>query len=333
MAAFVGELMKTARVMAPVRRDGVGYFEWLESADQLDATCVVPRSSPKAALLPRCETLFGWRLEKGEQRIVPPPEPIPQILFGLHPCDVRAIATLDAVFASDPSPDRLYLARRAVTTVIGRGSLADPATAFFRELGVDPMDNGGCDLFLAPLDPDRHVLEIISDKGRALLPACERFPKADDRALALLADLRKSSAAKTEANPGLEQLAAKLAGMFESDLWSRIHEHCAGCGVCAFLCPTCHCFDIQEEQRGDRGARVRVWDTCQFGLFTRHASGHNPRTSQKERLRQRIMHKFSYGIEKFKVPFCVGCGRCVGCCPANNDLRAILRTIRETPSE
>ncbi len=26
---------------------------------------------------------------------------------------------------------------------------------------------------------------------------------------------------------------------------------------------------------------------------------------------------------------CVGCGRCVSCCPANNDLRGILKQIRE----
>jgi len=150
--------------------------------------------------------------------------------------------------------------------------------------------------------------------------------------IAAIAESRRPSATRVKRGFDLEQLGAKLEKLFDSDIWNDMHEKCAGCGACAFLCPTCHCFDIQEETHGNEGARVRVWDTCQFELFTRHASGHNPRLSQKARARQRIMHKFCYGIEKFKIPFCVGCGRCVIYCPMNNDLRTILKKIQEIPS-
>jgi ferredoxin len=63
-------------------------------------------------------------------------------------------------------------------------------------------------------------------------------------------------------------------------------------------------------------------------LFTLHASGHNPRPSKKERMRQRIMHKFSYTVENFDEIFCVGCGRCVRQCPVNLDIREMIDTIR-----
>ncbi len=333
MAAFAADLMQQMKIMAPVRRDGVCWFEWLESAEQLDLSCIIPRSTAKQALLPRSEVLFHYSTGKGREEIVPPPAPEKQALLGLHPCDVRAIGVLDAVFSAEPAPDQPYLARRAATTIIGRGSLADVPTAFFLDMGIDPMDNSGCDLFLVPLDEERFALEIITDKGRELEQVYCGFRSADAKELDLAAEIRKESAAKVKHDFDHEQLAGKLDKMFDSDLWDAIHEKCVGCGICAFLCPTCHCFDIQEQRQGSEGARVRVWDTCQFELFTRHASGHNPRGSQKERIRQRIMHKFCYGVEKFKIPFCVGCGRCVACCPANNDLRSILEQIREKPCE
>lgn len=343
MADFAGGLLKLLKVLAPVRRDGVCIYDWLAAPEQLDLTCAIPRISAKDALLPRTEILFRYHLEKDKEEIIPPPAPEPQALLGLHVCDIRAINVLDAVFSAEPAPDQPYLARRALTTLIGRGSLEDVPTAFFLDLGIDPMDNADCDLFLVPLGPERYALEIITDKGRALASAYQRFKNAGSEDLVLIAECRRQSATKvyppsaapqaTRVKQGfdLEQIRAKLEKIFDSAVWDHAHEKCVGCGVCAFLCPTCHCFDIQEETCGKEGARMRVWDTCQFELFTRHASGHNPRDSQKERARQRIMHKFCYGIGRFKIPFCVGCGRCVSCCPVNNDLRIILKEIQETP--
>ena len=67
--------------------------------------------------------------------------------------------------------------------------------------------------------------------------------------------------------------------------------------------------------------RVRSWDSCQYALFTLHASGHNPRPLKKARMRQRVMHKFSYARETAGTVFCSGCGRCVRACPVNLDIR------------
>jgi len=331
MADFVGELLKQHKVLAPVRRDGICVYDWLASPQQFDLTCTIPRNSAKAALLPRTEVLFHYQLGKDKDEVIPPPAPKPQVLLGLHPCDIRAINVLDAVFSAEPAPDQPYLARRALTTLIGHGSPDDVPAAFFLDLGIDPLDNRDSDLFLVPLGSGRYALEIITDKGRSLAPAYQSFKNAASEDLALIAEYRRQSAAKVKQGYDLEALQIKLEKIFESSVWNDIHDKCVGCGICTFLCPTCHCFDIQEETRGNKGTRVRVWDTCQFELFTRHASGHNPRLSQKARTRQRIMHKFCYGIGKFKIPFCVGCGRCVIYCPMNNDLRTILKKIQEIP--
>ena len=110
-------------------------------------------------------------------------------------------------------------------------------------------------------------------------------------------------------------------------------ERCLACGACSFLCPTCHCFDIQDEVTAEGGVRFRCWDTCQFGEFTRMGAGHNPRPTQKERVRQRVSHKFKYLVEEFGRLGCTGCGRCVEACPVNIDIRSVLARRSRAPSD
>ena len=64
-----------------------------------------------------------------------------------------------------------------------------------------------------------------------------------------------------------------------------------------------------------------------FPSFTLEASGHNPRTCIGERMRQRIMHKFNYTVNNFGEIFCVGCGRCIGGCPVNMDIRETVAEV------
>jgi ferredoxin len=119
-----------------------------------------------------------------------------------------------------------------------------------------------------------------------------------------------------------------LADHFEHPLWEAIAFRCHGCGACASVCPTCHCFDIVDEPEGvTEGTRRRNWDTCQEGRFTLHASGHNPRAQQNARFRQRVMHKFYIYPEKFGETLCTGCGRCVRDCPGGMDLPEIVAKI------
>ena len=135
--------------------------------------------------------------------------------------------------------------------------------------------------------------------------------------------LPESAAARTLSleNAGLE--------MFDRVDWAGIAETCQGCGLCTYICPTCHCFVFKDAMDGGEACRYRNWDSCMFPKFTLHASGHNPRASVRERYRQRVLHKYSYVKENFGYVACTGCGRCVRSCPAGMDIKAIVEGIME----
>jgi ferredoxin len=122
----------------------------------------------------------------------------------------------------------------------------------------------------------------------------------------------------------LDGIRETLYGLFDDDFWYDVQQPCLGCGVCTFLCPTCHCFDIVDEAQ--RRERVRNWDTCMFRMYSQEASGHNPRPTNVERTRQRIMHKYAYFTELYDEVGCTGCGRCVRYCPVGIDIRQIIRS-------
>jgi ferredoxin len=128
-----------------------------------------------------------------------------------------------------------------------------------------------------------------------------------------------------ERGTGVALLPDWLARNFDHELWKTLALRCHGCGACAAVCSTCHCFDIVDEHDSyGAGARRRNWDSCQSAKFTAHASGHNPRRSQTERFRQRVMHKFSIYPRRFDATLCTGCGRCTRACGAGMNLPEIL---------
>jgi ferredoxin len=253
------------------------------------------------------------------------------VVFGIRPCDARSAVLLDKVFDSPDSQDPYYVARRENTIVMGIACNTPSSTCFCTVVGGGPYSIEGLDVLWADLG-DRYLVESITDRGEALIAGNELFRQPADADLSAKNELATRATASVS-GPDVEGIAEKLDDMFDDAFWERVHLKCLGCGVCTFLCPTCHCFDIVDEGNRSRGQRVRNWDTCQFSLFTYHTSGHNPRPTHKERMRQRVMHKFNYFVSNFGDIACVGCGRCVRECPVNLDIRAVLESAQQVEVE
>jgi sulfhydrogenase subunit beta (sulfur reductase) len=301
-------------------------FEEVTTAQQLALDYVQTTRPAKAVLFPRYELMLRFKVGgKGVQTEEIKPEARPTVLFGLHPCDAASFATLKAVFTWD-SGDVYFESKLANTTVIGLSCAKGDEYCFCTSVGGGPGDKRGSDILLTPVDATKFLAEILTEKGRALLAlAPELFTEADGQVAAALAEIAPRFA--------LDKLSAKLPALFpKGEIWLEQSLRCVGCGACAFVCPTCSCFDIQDERQRYSGVRLRCWDSCGFGLFTLHASGHNPRPKQSERWRQRVMHKFSYQPERLGVLGCVGCGRCSRWCPADMNLAQHVQSLAEMPA-
>jgi len=227
-----------------------------------------------------------------------------------------------------------YWKRRNSTTLVGLTCNAPPSPDCFC-LSVDgsPHSKEGLDILMTDLG-DKYYAESFTKKGDELLNLAKvlfKSPTAKDKK-----DLEKIKAeSKKKIKRQIKDTAKippKLKDMFDSPFWDEESLSCIRCGICTYLCPTCHCFDMNDEVTSSspiQGERVRTWDNCQFPDFTMHSSGHNPRPDKASRLRQRILHKFQYFVELYKNYQCTGCGRCISKCPVGIDIIEVLEKARD----
>jgi len=336
---LIAAAAKDVQFYAPIAGDnGIEYTE--TTGDQPIAYDYVNvKLSPKGLFFPQKEVLCRFCGDTLEEIPVPDDK---FIVFGGRPCDARSLLDLDKVFGDQTSrfADPYYMVRRENALIITLACNEPATTCFCTTIGGSPTENEGSDIIVSELG-DELLFEACTEKGKEFIATYSKFfqEPTDDHISAKEENAKQAIEAlnNRSANFNLPDRSAKfilpekekLDGIFEEEVWETITNNCLGCGTCTYLCPTCHCFDITDETNGKGdGIRIRTWDSCQYPLFTLHASGHNPRVNKKQRMRQRIMHKFSYTVEKSDAIFCVGCGRCVLHCPVNLDIREMLTALK-----
>ncbi len=327
LIAFLKSL-QGVRVIAPVEKNGTTSFELLTDPDAVTLKLDDYTASPKKVLFPQTETLFAFNRERDNLRIAPAEQATETVVFGIRPCDARSFVILDRLFDGD-FKDPYYLNKRQQTVLIGL-ACSDPTNrCFCPSLGGSPAGTEGLDLLFTD-SGDSYYIRVITERGQKLLePAAALLTPPTDEEKNKKDQVEKAAGAKIRRHVNLDEMHERLLRAFESEVWLELANKCLGCGICTYYCPTCHCFDIQDEGDPLAGRRIRVWDACMYEEFTRHTSGANPRHNRAERLRNRILHKFSYYPRNFGYVACVGCGRCIALCPVNEDLIEILDRVRE----
>lgn len=324
---LVGALRQDGvRVLAPVERQGcVEYAEITAPAD-MAGDYVNTRVPVKSVLFPATEVLLEYDKSPGEEIAVRGinDEAPPTVVLGTRPCDLNALAVLDRIFNWDYR-DAFYAKRRAATTFVGVACTEADEHCFCTAVGGGPGDNDGSDLFVRALPDGGALLEVMTERGDELAKRIEGTGPAtgSEETLAV--------AAVKDAPFDTDRVTQWLEHHFDDEFWADMSLKCLGCGACAYLCPTCHCFDIVDESDWRTGERRRNWDCCSFSQFTQHASGHNPRPEQSSRCRNRIMHKFKYFLDRFDRRACVGCGRCARVCGAGQNIVSVLADMSAMP--
>ncbi|MBC7234454.1 MAG: 4Fe-4S dicluster domain-containing protein [Chloroflexi bacterium] len=319
---WIAELLRDYEVIAP--RDELAYGR-IEAPEEIWRGSDKPHRPLKEFFFPQRETLFGYQVDGAKVTLDQPPHLEADRVVLTRPCDAAALTILDKVFFWDYQ-DALYREKRERTTIVSIACEQPCETCFCTSVGGSPADIEGADLMLAPLEESFHV-QVLSDKGKALIEHSEALfgasTEKENQQRALLEDAWRQRIGR---EVDIQNLAEKLD--FDSPIWEALTEQCIDCCICTFLCPTCHCFDIQDEGDPLEGERVRLWDSCATRLFTKTAV-HQPRATHASRYRQRIMHKFQYYPKNFGRTLCVGCGRCIDYCPMGIDITAVLQAVKE----
>jgi ferredoxin len=289
----------------------------------------------KKVVFPQQEYFFEFRESDGNGLKITElfPDATPVVVFGVRPCEGKALLLTDKVFGGDYE-DLYYWRRRKATALVGLGCATPPSAHCFC-LSVDgsPHSKEGLDILLTDLG-EAYYVESLTEKGDQLVKAggdLFKNPKPGEKARA--GKIHKEAEKKISRSlKRIENVPLKLRDMFDSPFWGEESMSCIRCGICTYLCPTCHCFDLNDEVESSApllGRRVRTWDTCQFPDFTMHSSGHNPRPDKASRLRQRINHKFQYFVDVWKDYQCTGCGRCISLCPVGIDIIKVVEKVRD----
>ena len=335
--AWVKDLIASGKhVIAPSDRGTARSFRALKSGDSVAfARRGKSTWSPKEHLFPKTETLFTYSV-KGSDVEMADPEPLAaeQVLLGVRPCDAAGLCRLRTVL----SPDPMFAHRSDLTTVVAFACAESDAECFCTAVGGSPIGREGVDLMIAA-SADGLVARAFTPKGQALVPSGKKAWKAAVGAAweDVVASSREVEKAIDKA-PVARAWAKPLEDGFASPVWSGLSESCIGCSICTYVCPSCSCFNVEDEGNASCGSRCRSWDSCSYGLFTVHGSGHNPRPDQASRLRQRVLHKFSYfqvaqaqTADGMGPQMCVGCGRCTLHCPVGIDIHgAVHAAMRAT---
>ena len=335
-AAWLETLSGAFRVMAP-RREGnaVLFRPWVKG----EAVPTLERStiSPKAVILPASEVLMRFAAVKDADQ----PDNLnltlddglatvaePTVLLGARSCDTRGFLALDHAYLKGRFKDPYYAARREATLIITKSCDSPCATCFCHWVGGGPTSADGSDIQLTELEGG-WLLSAVSEKGEALLGA-STLPDGAEHLVAATARHEAASAAMAAA-PDIAAAPARLKARFtDLDFWTAHTAKCLSCGACTYMCPTCQCFTITDEGDSLEGRRIRSWDNCMSSLFTREASGHNPRQAKALRMRNRVSHKYWYSADYCGAFSCTGCGRCVLRCPASLDIReVVLKAVEE----
>ncbi len=331
MASWLADVAKTHKVFAP-KKEGksVVFRQWTADSEApiLDKATV----SPKGVVLPSSETLFTFKTEKDAENLAKTELKLdnafaaePTVIFACRSCDTRGFVHLDFPYMQGKFKDPYYIARREATVIVTRACDAQCATCFCTSVGGGPTSTEGSDIQMTVIDGG-YLLEGISEKGTALLTA-STLPDGADKLAEAKAHHKEVEA---NVNPTLDfsKSAERLKERFEDmDFWTEQTTKCLSCAACTYMCPTCQCFNITDEGEAASpagGRRVRTWDYCMSPLFTREASGHNPRTAKGARMRNRVSHKYWYTSEYKGDISCTGCGRCIMHCPSSVDIREIV---------
>ncbi|MDR2780396.1 MAG: 4Fe-4S dicluster domain-containing protein [Synergistaceae bacterium] len=312
--AFLSSLAVKMRVAGPVRDAKVTEYR-AAPPEAFSFGDGVSYKSPKEFYFPQTEKMISFRGGKA----IAEEAPVPAAVFAARVCDLEALRVMREVFLSGRYKDPFFERRLEKNLIIGMACVSKKPGCFCDDLGFDMKFSDFCDMMLEPAGEDSFKVTGLSEKGAAALWEYARVKIECDNS-------RRALTSKPALRLNKQTRETEIFGMID---WEDMLSACQGCGMCTYICPTCHCFEFKDVSEGEATSRYRCWDSCMYPRFTLHASGHNPRAATSERYRQRALHKYLYVMQNTGMVACTGCGRCVRSCPAGINIKKIVEALME----
>lgn len=322
-------------IYVPVESANQCLFEQWTPVSNVNIDCLKTVKSAKELFFPQSENLISFKVSNKNIDIIEDRDPSePFVIFGVRACDAKSFEVLDNVFLSEPV-DTFYKNRRENGVVVTLACNEPEETCFCSAFGIDAANPQGGDV-TTWIVGDTLYWNAKTEKGeeltKALSSVLESAEGEDAKVEAAKASIKEILEKLPLKDLDLsyfsgEHLTTKLNDVFYAEQWDDLYKACLACGTCTFVCPTCQCYDIRDFDTGHGIKRFRCWDSCMFSDFTKCAHG-NPRTSQKERFRQRFMHKLIYyPANNNGLYSCVGCGRCLSKCPVSLNIVKVIKSF------
>lgn len=338
---IVDLLRREYEVMAPFCGKGRdSFFDTVtdENRQQIQLHVANPYHPPKRFVFPQMERMM--RIKKnGNWEVEPAYNSKKRALFGIRSCDVAGIYHLDRFFLGRDYRDIYYERHRknlflvnVVCTDVER-DINDECYCLCSDTGPAAKDH--FDLQLMDLG-DEFMAVAGTPKGQALFSdpifkhgTAEHIEKRN----AILGEVRKRFKTTTSWFSATVRYISQ--GKILEKTWEEIGNRCLECGGCTYVCPACTCFTVTDRQVGPNELeRVRLWDACALGGFTRMAGGFNPRKAIHDRRNRRFFRKLAhYFIQRELSMACVGCGRCAEVCHGDIGMPSVVEMIRRATAE
>lgn len=283
--------------------------------------------SPRAFLLPQTEPFFEISSAENSD-FVPIEDKKKRLFYGIRPCDVKALVLMKKFFIEDGFVDIPYKQKVENSTFIALACAKRCLEkSFCHKMDVGPLAKEGFDLQLIPVSRG-YLVEVGSKKGSQIIKKNKKlFSNTKTQDEKEIKQMIKNFAEKVKKID-----YKRLARIMKEDkvghkIWDDLGLRCVICSGCITLCPTCSCFSVTDRLNGDRGVRFRYCDGCPYVGFTKMAGGNIPQPLHKDHIRRFFEHKLNVDVERYGMPSCVGCARCIQTCPGNINIQKFIDEV------
>ena len=179
---FLSSVGAAMDLFVPVRMTGATNWGVWDKEREVDLQTLKSVKSPKDVFFPQCQTMYT--VSKGEDGFSIDPMKLtdqPFCVFGIRPCDVRALTVMDQVFLADPV-DTFYKARREQAILVSLACHRPAQTCFCSVFGIDAAQCDGADVAMWMIGEEL-FLEGQTEKGNEFLEQfSELLSDTDDTA-------------------------------------------------------------------------------------------------------------------------------------------------------